>query len=84
MIVGEIRGQQTSEMPLAEDDHVVQTLAPDGSDHSFRIRILPGERRSSRDVRSGDVSRRCGVGDDRATGWRLGSSVDEISLSGEK
>jgi hypothetical protein len=28
-------------MPLAEDDHMVQTLAPDGSDQSLRIRILP-------------------------------------------
>ena len=28
-------------MALAQDDHVVQTLAPDGSDQSLRIRILP-------------------------------------------
>src|SRR2546421_721041 len=41
MIIGEIGGQETSQMPLAEDDHVVQTLAPDGSDQSLRIRILP-------------------------------------------
>ena len=41
MIVGEIRGQETSQMPLTEDDHVVQTLAPNGSDQSLRIRILP-------------------------------------------
>jgi hypothetical protein len=42
MIIGEIRGQQTSQMVLAEDDDVVQALAPDGSDESFRARILPG------------------------------------------
>jgi len=42
MVVGQIRGQQMAEMPLAEDDDVVQTLAPDGSDQSFRKRILPG------------------------------------------
>ena len=41
MIIGEIRGQQTSQMALAEDDDVVQTLAPDGSDQSLRTRILP-------------------------------------------
>ena len=28
MIIGEIRGQQTSQMALAENDDVVQTLAP--------------------------------------------------------
>jgi hypothetical protein len=28
MIVGDIRGQETSQMALAEDDHVVETLAP--------------------------------------------------------
>src|SRR2546428_5761359 len=41
MIIGNVRGQETSQMPLAEDDHVVQTLAPNGSDQSLRIRILP-------------------------------------------
>jgi hypothetical protein len=45
MIIGEIRGQQMSQMALAENDDVVQTLAPDGSDQSFRIRILPGAER---------------------------------------
>ena len=42
MIIGDIRRQQTSQMVLAEDDDVVQTLAPNGSDQSFGIRILPG------------------------------------------
>src|SRR5436190_21565425 len=42
MIIGDIRGQQTSQMPLAQDDHVIETLAPDGSDQSLCIRILPG------------------------------------------
>ena len=42
MIIGEIRGQDTSQMALAENDDVIQTLAPDGSDQSFRKRILPG------------------------------------------
>jgi hypothetical protein len=42
LIIGEIHGQQPSQMMLAEDDDVVQALAPDGSDQSLRIRILPG------------------------------------------
>src|ERR1700726_1825513 len=46
MIIDEIRGQQTSQMALAEDDDVVQAFAPDGSDQSLRIRILPWAGRS--------------------------------------
>src|SRR2546428_7486740 len=46
MIIGDIRDQETSQMPLAHDDHVVQTLAPDGSDQSLCIRILPGAGRT--------------------------------------
>ena len=49
MIIGDIRSQQTSQMALAEDDDVVQTLAPNGSDQSFRVRILPRTRRGSDD-----------------------------------
>lgn len=41
MIVSEVRGQEASQMPLAEDDDMVQTLAPNGSDQSLRIRVLP-------------------------------------------
>jgi hypothetical protein len=29
VIIGEIAGQDTPQVPLAEHDHVVQTLAPD-------------------------------------------------------
>ena len=41
VIVGDVRGQEASQMSLAEDDHVVQTLAPNGSDQSLRIWVLP-------------------------------------------
>jgi hypothetical protein len=41
MIIDEIGGQETSEMPLTADDHVVETFAPEGSDQSLRIWILP-------------------------------------------
>ena len=56
MIIGEIRGQQTLQMALAEDDDVVQTLAPDGSDQSFGIRILGTGRsgNSFADAHAGD------------------------------
>ena len=57
MIIAEMRGQQTSQMALAEDDDVVQTLAPDGSYQSLRIRILPGASRSGdhlADAHAGD------------------------------
>ncbi len=37
-------------MPLAQDDHVVQTLAPNGSDQSLCIRILPGAGRTTDDL----------------------------------
>ena len=33
-------------MPLAEDDHVVETLAANGSDQPLRVRILPRARRT--------------------------------------
>ena len=32
-------------MPLMDNDHVVQTLAPDRPDHAFNVRILPGSPR---------------------------------------
>ena len=50
MIINEIAGQETSEMPLTEDDHVVETLAPQGSDQSLRIWILPRAGRTGDDL----------------------------------
>jgi hypothetical protein len=37
-------------MPLAQDDHVVQTLVPNGSDQSLCIRILPEAGRTTDDL----------------------------------
>lgn len=42
MIVGDVRGQEPSQMPPAEDDHVVETLAPHGSDAPLRVGICQG------------------------------------------
>src|SRR5476651_1196023 len=44
VIITEIRGEEPSQMPLAEDDHVIQTLAANGSDQALRVWILPGAR----------------------------------------
>ena len=44
-------------MPLAEHDHVVETLAPEGSEQSLRIRILPRAGRTGdnlADAHAGD------------------------------
>jgi hypothetical protein len=51
MVVGEIRAKHAAEMPVVEDDHVVQTLAANGADHAFDVRILPGRARCRADVR---------------------------------
>ncbi len=42
VIVGQISGQYAPEMRLVEDDHVIETLAPHGSDQAFDVWILPG------------------------------------------
>src|ERR1700687_2554243 len=50
MIIGEVRGEEPSQMPLAEDDHMVETLAPNGSDQSLRIWVLPWAGRTRHDL----------------------------------
>ena len=41
MVVGEIAGQDAAEVSLAEDEHVIQALAPDRADEPLREGILP-------------------------------------------
>src|SRR5207244_12307073 len=41
VIVRYIIGQDSAQMPLAEYDHVVQAVAPDGSNQPLRIWVLP-------------------------------------------
>jgi hypothetical protein len=38
--------QNTAQSPLAEHNHVVKTLPPDGADQSFCVRVLPRRVRS--------------------------------------
>jgi hypothetical protein len=41
MVVAEVMGQDAAEMPLAEDGHMIQALAPDRADEPLRERVLP-------------------------------------------
>ena len=41
VIVSEIEGQDAAEMLLAEDEHVIQALAPDRADEPLHERLLP-------------------------------------------
>jgi hypothetical protein len=42
VIVREVTGQDAAQVPLAQDEHVIQALAPDGADEALRERVLPG------------------------------------------
>jgi hypothetical protein len=41
VIMGKVAGQETVKVPLAENEHVVQTLAPDRADEPLHERVLP-------------------------------------------
>ena len=40
LLIRDVRSKHLSEMPLVEDDHVVQTLEADGPDDAFDVGIL--------------------------------------------
>jgi hypothetical protein len=40
MIVAAVGGQESTQVRFVDHDHVIQTLAADRTDQSFRIRIL--------------------------------------------
>ena len=44
VVVSEVASQDAAEVSLAEDEHVIQALAPDRPDQTLRERILPGCR----------------------------------------
>jgi hypothetical protein len=46
VIIAEILFQNSSEMFFGNYNHVVETLAANTADHSFRIGVLPGRVRS--------------------------------------
>ena len=41
MVVIDIRGQDAAQMALVEDHEVVETFAPDRTDHSLDVGVLP-------------------------------------------
>ena len=42
MVIGEVGAEETTEMRLVDDDHVIQTLATHGADQTLDVGILPG------------------------------------------
>ena len=44
MVIGEVAGQDSAQVSFAEDEDVIQTLAPDRTDQALGERILPGCR----------------------------------------
>jgi hypothetical protein len=42
MVIGEMRAQEAPEMRLIENDHVIEILAPNGSDQALDVGTLPG------------------------------------------
>ncbi len=42
MVIDHVSRQDAPQVPLVEDDEMVQALAADGSDQSLGVRILPG------------------------------------------
>jgi hypothetical protein len=49
MVIGQIRVKDATEVPLIEDDDVVETLAPNGPDDALDERILPWTDRTRHD-----------------------------------
>ena len=49
VIVAKIAAQLTTKMSLAEHDHVVEEVPPDGTDHALGVRVLPWRPRGGQD-----------------------------------
>ena len=45
VVIGKVRGQDSTEMLLAEDNHVIETISTNGSDKPLSVGILPGRPR---------------------------------------
>ncbi len=50
MVIVEVGGKNPPQVPLIEDDDLVQALAPDRTDDPFDVRILPGGSGSRHDL----------------------------------
>ena len=71
MIVGQVSCEGAPEMRLIQDDHVIETLAPNGSDQTFDVGILPRTRRSAVTDSGRDLDGRGGLG---ASAWVVSDS----------
>jgi hypothetical protein len=49
MVIGEVAGQDASQVSLAKDENVIQTFASDRTDQALRERVLPGAVRCRQD-----------------------------------
>ena len=50
VVVAHVAGEDTFEMALSWDDHVVQAFSADRADDAFRISVLPGRPSGGDDV----------------------------------
>lgn len=48
VVIGNVSSHNSKKMLLTKNDHMVETFPPNGTDHSFAIRILPGRMWSNR------------------------------------
>ena len=47
IVVPGVRGKDPAELPLVEDDHVVQALSTQGANESLRVGVLPRRARGN-------------------------------------
>ena len=59
VVVREVASQGTAEVLLAEDDDVIQTLAPDGADEALGEGVLPRAVRRRQDFTDAHTLERC-------------------------
>jgi predicted nucleic acid-binding protein len=55
MVIGEVAVQDAAQMPLAEDENVIQALASDRTDQALHERILPGTERRGENFLDSDA-----------------------------
>src|SRR6516164_187032 len=55
VIVREVRGQDATQVAFAQDDDMIEALAPHGADEAFRQWILPGTARRRENFRDAHV-----------------------------
>jgi hypothetical protein len=53
MVIGDVAGQDAAEGSLAQNEHVIQALAPDRADLPFREGILPRTPMGGADYQTG-------------------------------